>query len=109
MNKRVAITVSGTIPPDSRDPSMPVSDPASTTWCSPERLDADLIDYAEARRRGGPLGKLVAKLAGSNALLAWACFRSRKRYDSILTDGEQVGIPYAALCMIAGRRRPRTR
>ena len=106
MNKRVAITVSGTIPADLSRSVDAGQRPRVDYVVLAQRLDADLIDYAEARRRGGPLGKLVAKLAGSNALLAWACFRSRKQYDSILTDGEQVGIPYAALCMIAGRRRP---
>jgi glycosyltransferase involved in cell wall biosynthesis len=40
-------------------------------------------------------------------VLAWTCYRSRKLYDAILTDGEQVGIPYAALCWFSrGRSLP---
>jgi len=38
--------------------------------------------------------------------LAWACFRRRHRHRVVFTDGEQVGIPYAALTWFS-RRRPR--
>ena len=104
MNKRVAITVSGTIPPDLSRSVGAGERPRADYVVLADRLGADLIDYTEARRRAGPLGKTVRKLAGNNALLAWASFRLRKRYDAILTDGEQVGIPYAALCMISRRQ-----
>ncbi len=103
MNKRVAITVSGSIPLDLSRSVATGQRPRADYVVLADRLGADLIDYAAARQHAGPLGKLVRKLAGDNALLAWACFRSRKRYDAILTDGEQVGIPYAALCLMARR------
>jgi glycosyltransferase involved in cell wall biosynthesis len=49
---------------------------------------------------------VLRRVAGANAVLAWACFRRRKRYRTIFTDGEQIGLPYAALCWLS-RRRPR--
>ena len=55
--------------------------------------------------RGGPLAPLLARL-GANLPLAWACFRRRKVHRVVFTDGEQVGIPYAAMTRLV-RRRPR--
>ena len=53
----------------------------------------------------GPLAPLLARL-GANLPLAWACFRRRKVHRVVFTDGEQVGIPYAAMTWLV-RRRPR--
>ena len=103
MDKRVGITVSGTIPPDLSGSVDTGQRPRADYVVLAERLGADLIDYAEANRRAGPMGRIIRKVAGSNALLAWTCFRSRKLYDALLTDGEQVGIPYAALCLMSGK------
>ncbi|MGZ4790269.1 MAG: glycosyltransferase family 4 protein [Ilumatobacteraceae bacterium] len=104
MDKRVGITVSGTIPAD-LSPSVDAGlRPRADYVVLADRLGADLIDHAEANRRAGPMAKVIQKVAGRNVLLAWTCFRSRKRYDAILTDGEQVGIPYAALCLVSRRR-----
>ena len=41
--------------------------------------------------------------SGAGPLLAWYCFRNRNRYDVLLTDGEQVGIPLALLTRVFGR------
>ncbi len=35
-------------------------------------------------------------------MLAWACFRLRRRYHVIFTDGEQIGLPLAWLCKFFG-------
>ena len=70
-----------------------------------EELQADLLDYAEARRRSGRVGRLIERAGGANALLAWATFRAARRYEAVLTDGEQVGLPYAALCRLRRRSR----
>lgn len=65
-------------------------------------FDADLIDYAAARRSGGRIGKWLEKLGGPNLTLAWATFLRRHDYDVIFTDGEQVGIPLAWFCRLSG-------
>ncbi len=101
---RVGITVSGTISPDLSSSVDAGQRPRADFVVLAERLGADLIDYAEASRRSGQIGRVIRTVAGNNALLAWTCFRSRKLYDAILSDGEQVGIPYAALCMVSRRR-----
>ncbi len=69
---------------------------------------ADLLDYGAARQQAGRIGRLIERSLGRNALLAWACFRLRRRYRVIFSDGEQVGIPLAFLLkFLAGRARPR--
>ena len=69
---------------------------------------ADLIDYTIARREGGLLGRLIERVAGSDMLLAWACFKRRRRYAAIFTDGEQIGLPLAAMLKyLAPGPRPR--
>lgn len=103
MDKRVAITVSGTISPDLLSSVDAGQRPRADFVVLADRLGAHLIDYAEAHQRAGPIGRVIHKLAGNNALLAWTCFRSRKLYDAIFTDGEQVGIPYAAFCLVSRR------
>ena len=103
---RVLLTVSGTIDPslaaavaDGRRPRPDYVEMAAA-------FDADLIDYAEAARSAGPVGRLVGRFAGDDALLALTCFRRRRRYRAVFTDGEQVGMPYAMLCWLT-RHRPR--
>jgi glycosyltransferase involved in cell wall biosynthesis len=60
-------------------------------------MGAELVDHAAVRAHGGRPGRLIERLAGAHALVAWTCFRQRDRYDAILTDGEQVGLPLALL------------
>lgn len=72
-------------------------------------FSADLIDYKTAAAQTGLIGKLLQKMAGNNMMLAWACFRQRKNYATIFTDGEQIGLPYAVLLRLfgwMGGRRP---
>ncbi len=66
-------------------------------------FDADVLDYAGARATSGAFGALLEKIGGRNVLLAWACWTRRKKYRVIFTDGEQVGIPLAALLKFLGR------
>jgi glycosyltransferase involved in cell wall biosynthesis len=65
-----------------------------------------MIDHGETQRARRRVGRAVARVVGEDALLAWECFRRRKRYDVVFTDGEQVGLPFAALLWLS-RRRPR--
>lgn len=103
---RVLLTVSGSIDPDRRGQVARGERPRADYFEMADSWGADLLDHAEARRSTNRLGRLIARLAGANALLAYECFRRRRNYDAIVTDGEQVGLPYAALGRLAGRRRP---
>jgi Glycosyltransferase len=106
MKKPLLLTVSGTIAPDIQ---------AEITQGDRPRVDfleiarvcqADLIDYKAARDELGPIGSLVERIAGPNVMLALACWKLRKRYRAIFTDGEQVGLPLALLLKASFDKRP---
>lgn len=105
-NRPVLLTVSGTIPPDLEDAIAAGRRPRADYLEMSRVFDADLIDHRSAAAATGRLGQIIGRIGGPNATLAWACFRQRKRYRTIFTDGEQVGIPLAALLWFT-RRRPR--
>jgi glycosyltransferase involved in cell wall biosynthesis len=95
------LTVSGTIPPDIAERIARGERPRADYLEMARAFDADLIDYAEARRGSGPFGRLLERLAGADVLLAYACWQRRKQYQAIFTDGEQIGLPYALLSKLA--------
>jgi glycosyltransferase involved in cell wall biosynthesis len=101
--RRVLLTVSGTIPAD-LDAQIESGDrPRPDYLVMAEAFGADLVDYVRARDSAGRLGRIIERFAGPNVLLAWSCFRQRRRYEVVFTDGEQVGIPFAAMTRLAGR------
>lgn len=104
--KRVLLTVSGEIPADLTDSISNGARPRADYLEMARAFDADLLDRAAARRAGGRTGRVIRRLAGDDALMAWACFRGRRHYDLVFTDGEQVGLPLALLLRFV-RRRPR--
>jgi glycosyltransferase involved in cell wall biosynthesis len=67
-------------------------------------LQADLMDYVKARQVCGRLGACIERVGGANVMLAYACWLVRGRYRVIVTDGEQVGLPLAALLKFASGR-----
>lgn len=104
---RILLTVSGIIAPDVREAVARGERPKPDYLALVEELDADLIDYAEARRTSGRIGRVLERIGGANLALAWACFVRRREYEVIFTDGEQVGIPFALMCKLSGWRRSR--
>jgi glycosyltransferase involved in cell wall biosynthesis len=102
--RRVLLTVSGTIPTDLDDQIGRGERPRPDYLVMAEAFGADLIDHVRARDSAGRLGRIIERLGGPNVLLAWSCFRQRRRYEVVFTDGEQIGIPYAAMTRLAGRR-----
>ncbi|MEM9038269.1 MAG: glycosyltransferase family 4 protein [Actinomycetota bacterium] len=101
---RVLLTVSGPIPETLDADVADRRRPRADYRVMADAMGADVVDTVEARRASGPFGRLLER-SGPGPLLAWYCWRHRSRYDVILTDGEQVGLPFAALCRLA-RRRP---
>jgi glycosyltransferase involved in cell wall biosynthesis len=106
VSRRVLLTVSGPIPENLSEEIADGRRPRADYFQMAEFFEADLLDPVEARRTSGPFGRLVGRVAGDFVLLAWACFVRRKRYDLVFTDGEQVGLPYAALTRLTRRRPP---
>jgi len=99
----VLLTVSGTIDPARREQIARGKCPRADYFEMARAFEADLIDYAAARKNGGVVGRVLAGIGGPNLLLAWACWRQRRNYRVIFTDGEQVGMPLAALLKVFGR------
>jgi glycosyltransferase involved in cell wall biosynthesis len=104
MSRRVLLTVSGVIPDDVEGEVAAGIRPRPDYAMLAAEFGADLLDFAGARRQSGRLGRIIERFAGPKPLLAWATFRSRRSYDSVVTDGEQIGFPFAALCQIADRK-----
>lgn len=107
MSKRALLTVSGNIPPDIREQIASGKRPRADYLELARGFSADLLDYAAARKIAGRTGAVLEKIGGPNLVLAFACWRVRKSYQAIVTDGEQVGLPLAALFKFTLGRRPR--
>jgi glycosyltransferase involved in cell wall biosynthesis len=101
----VLLTVSGTIPDDLRTAIAAGRRPRADYVEMARAFDAELLDRAGALGATGTTGRLLAR-AGANLPLVWACARRASRHRVVFTDGEQIGIPYAALSWLR-RRRPR--
>src|SRR4051812_17581239 len=71
-----------------------------------ERGDSvDIFDYGVVDRHRGLSIRLARAFAGRDAALALLGFLSRRYYDAIFTNGENVGVPLALLFRSV-RRRP---
>jgi glycosyltransferase involved in cell wall biosynthesis len=99
---QVLLTVSGEIDPHIHAKIANGQRPQADYIAMAREFGADLIDYQEARRQTGRLGRWIETLLGANAMLAWACFKARRHYRVIFTDGEQVGLPLAFLLKFLG-------
>jgi hypothetical protein len=107
MSKRVVLTVSGFIAADIREQIASGKRPRADYLELARGFDADLLDYAAARTIAGRMGAVLEKFGGPNLVLAYACWKIRKSCQAIVTDGEQVGLPLAALLKLTPGRRPR--
>lgn len=107
MSKRVVLTVSGVIAADVREQIASGQRPRADYLELARSLDADLIDYVAARTIAGRAGRVLEKFGGPNLLLAYACWKIRKSCQAIVTDGEQVGLPLAAILKFTPGKRPR--
>lgn len=101
--RRVLLTVSGAVPDDLDDQVAEGRRPRADYSVLADRIPADLVDVPAALAATGRLGNLIHRVGGAGPLLAWHAFRARRDYDVLLTDGEQVGIPLAALMRLFGR------
>ncbi len=97
------LTVSGVIPSDLAENVAAGRRPRADYSVLQEALDADLIDIDAALAVTGWIGALLHRVLGGGGLLAWYCYRRRRDYRVIVTDGEQVGLPLALLGRVFGR------
>src|SRR5271154_7235161 len=106
MSKRILLTVSGVIAADIREQIASGKRPRADSLELARGFDADLLDYEAAQKITGRIGKVLQKAGGPNLVLAFACWKVRKKYLVIVTDGEQVGLPLATLLKLTPGRRP---
>lgn len=106
MSKRVILTVSGVVAADIREQIASGNRPRADYLELARGFEADLLDYAGARDITGRVGALLERLGGPNLVLAYACWKIRKSCNAIITDGEQVGLPLAALFRFTPGARP---
>lgn len=104
-NPTAIVSVSGTIPETLEEDVAAGRRPRPDYVVIAERMGAQIIDFTAATSDLGRLGSLVAGRAGNNIALAMALFRRARHADVIFTDGEQVGLPYAAMSRVL-RKRP---
>ena len=100
----VLLTVSGTIAPDLEAQIAAGKQPQADYVALARAFGADLLDYAQARKETGRVGRWLERVGGPNLLLAWACFQRQNNYQVLVTDGEQVGLPFALLCKVLGHK-----
>ena len=98
----VLLTISGVIPPDLEQQIAQETRPLTDYIAMSRAFGADLLDYERARGPAGLIGQLLEKTMGKDFMLGWACFKLRKKYKVIFTDGEQVGIPFAFFTKLFG-------
>lgn len=106
MSKRVALTVSGVIPAGIHDQIAEGMRPRADYLELARSFDADILDYTKARAIAGWAGTMLSRLGGPNLVLAYACWKVRKDYRAIVTDGEQIGLPLAAFLKVTPGPRP---
>ncbi len=100
--RSVLLTVSGRIPATLAADVADGIRPRADYVVLGEAFDADVVDV-EVAGSANRFAPLIHRLGGAGMLLAWHCFRRRRDYEVIVTDGEQVGIPLALLCRCFGR------
>ncbi len=102
---RTVLTVSGRIPPGLAEDLAAQRRPRPDYVVLAEALGAELLDVGAAEAEGGRVARLLHRFGGAGPLLAWELFRRRRSYDAVVTDGEQVGLPYAVLTRLVRRSR----
>ena len=107
MSKRVLLTVSGFIAADIHEHIANGRRPRADYLELARGFDSDILDYAAARETTGWIGRILSWIGGPNLVLAYACWKARNSYEAIVTDGEQIGLPLAALLKFTPGDRPR--
>jgi glycosyltransferase involved in cell wall biosynthesis len=69
-----------------------------------ERLGADVIDYLDVDASRSPTIRGATRALGPSAALACLGYARRHDYDAMLTTGEDIGLPLAALLRTSSAR-----
>lgn len=105
--RRVVLTVSGTVSSDIDDAIEAGIRPLADYVAISERTGATLLDWAELREQATGTTGLLRRVAGNSIGLAHHLYKNRNEMDAVITDGEQIGLPLAAMLRFRGGSRPR--
>lgn len=100
---RVLLTVSGTLDPDVEDDIEAQRRPLADYIAISRATNAELLDWNALEAIALPLTRFLDRVAGKNVAMAYQLWRDRHDHDVVITDGEQVGIPYAAFSRLTRR------
>ena len=100
--RRVALTVSGVVPAGIEDSIAAGVRPLADYQAIAGAAEAELVDWTTIREDESRVAGLVRRVAGNSVALAYHLYRNRKDYDAVITDGEQVGLPLAAMLRFGG-------
>ncbi len=67
-------------------------------------MKADLIDYLDVERSTSKSVSVVRRALGASPAVAYVGYTLRNAYDAILTTGEDIGLPLAALLKTSSAR-----
>lgn len=104
---RVVTTVSGEIPYGLEEGIANGERPLTDYVAIEAETGTALLDRRSVRKNATLLERAALSIAGPNVAMALQLFRTRGEYDVIFTDGEQVGLPLAALLQLSSGDRPR--
>ena len=86
-------------------PGAPISEAqALQTALAGPGHDVDVLNSHVLAGEASFFTRLVRRLCGQNAALAYSAFRRRRQYDVIFSNGEQVALPLALLFRLVPRR-----
>ena len=104
---RVVLTVSGSIAPEVEDATAAGIRPLADYVAIARVTDASLLDWNCLREEATPATNLIRRMAGNSAAMGYHLYQQRDDVDVIITDGEQVGLPLAAMLRFGGRGQAR--
>lgn len=99
---RALILAAGRFGPPLADDIAAGREPRLDVFELQRELGADLLDYRDVDASTRPAVRAARRALGASAALAALGSSAASRYDAVLTTGEDVGIPLAAL--LTGRR-----
>jgi len=102
--RSVLLTVSGVKKPNLEAEITAKARPLTDYVAMSRATRATLLDWSVLEHEASLATRLIRRAFGRSVALAWHIHGQRHRYDVVITDGEQVGLPLATLARVRGGR-----
>lgn len=103
-NRSVLLTVSGLKASNIDEEIATKARPLADYVAMSRATRASLLDWGALEHEASFATRLIRRYCGRSVALAWHVHRQRHRFDVVITDGEQVGLPLATLARFRGTR-----